>query len=246
MAGVIFHPIADLFPLMEGREFDALVADIRENGLQNPIWLDATGRIVDGRNRYRACILARVEPTYRTWEGDESTLPAFIASQNLHRRHLSEKERAFIGGKIANMKRGDAAKVQARDASGKVKPYPPVGGNGQKAKPLVSQAQAAAVMQVPHRAVERAAVIMKHAPELERKVIRGEVSLSAAAAEAASRARGEPARKPLGRKVNGATATLYDRGIADLRRWVITYSGAKRFAAIAEPIREFLREQEKA
>ncbi|MCD6295935.1 MAG: ParB N-terminal domain-containing protein, partial [Deltaproteobacteria bacterium] len=49
-----FHEIANMFPLMEGTEFDALVTDIKENGLLEPIWL-YENKILDGRNRYRAC-----------------------------------------------------------------------------------------------------------------------------------------------------------------------------------------------
>ena len=45
-----FHPLANLFPLIEGDEFAALVEDVRANGLLVPIVLHE-GMILEGRNR---------------------------------------------------------------------------------------------------------------------------------------------------------------------------------------------------
>lgn len=90
-----FHPIASIFPLIQGGEFESLVADIREHGLREPITLHKDGTILDGRNRYRACKQIGVEPKYRTWNGRGSALE-FVLSLNLHRRQLSASQRAAL------------------------------------------------------------------------------------------------------------------------------------------------------
>jgi|SRR6516164_3945695 hypothetical protein len=85
-----FHPLADIFPLMEGQEFDELVADIGKNGLQENIVI-YEDKILDGRNRYRACKGAGVSYFSSAYVGDDPL--GFIISRNLHRRHLTEEKR---------------------------------------------------------------------------------------------------------------------------------------------------------
>lgn len=159
-----FHPAANIFPLLEGREFEELVQDISEHGLIEDIQLDAkTGTIIDGRNRYRACLVAGVEPVYSYWEGDDPV--SYVLSMNLHRRHLDESQRAMVAAKVANLK------------------------NGQRASQIceaVTQQQAANMVNVSKRSVESAVKVHNHgAPELVSAVERGEVAVSTAATVAA-------------------------------------------------------------
>jgi hypothetical protein len=94
-----FHQLADLFPLMEGAEFDALVADIKKNGLHYPIFL-YEGKILDGRNRYRACLAAGFEPAVRNGDHHIGDPAGFVISRNIHRRHLTAKQRRELIAKL--------------------------------------------------------------------------------------------------------------------------------------------------
>jgi len=107
------HAVAELFPMLRGRAFEELAADIKKNGLREPILLDAEGRIVDGRNRYRACLAAGVEPRFVEWEG-EGELAELALSLNLRRRHLNESQRALVAAKLAKLMEKEALKRKSR------------------------------------------------------------------------------------------------------------------------------------
>lgn len=85
-----FHPVANIFPLMTGAEYDALVSDIAEHGQHEAIWL-CDGMVLDGRNRLRACNQLGLAPEFREYTGDDPQ--AFVVSLNLHRRHLTREQR---------------------------------------------------------------------------------------------------------------------------------------------------------
>src|SRR5262249_21136426 len=79
-----FHEAANLFPLLEGKEFDEVVADISTETLKETIKL-LGGKILDGRNRYRACKIAGVEPRFEDLPTGTNPL-RYVVSVNLPRR----------------------------------------------------------------------------------------------------------------------------------------------------------------
>jgi len=107
-----YHEVANIFPLMQGDEFEELKSDIKANGLLEPIWLHYDGSIIDGRNRYRACIETEVEPKFRTWNG-EGSLVSFVVSMNLHRRHMNSGQRAAASLEALPMLEAEAKERQA-------------------------------------------------------------------------------------------------------------------------------------
>jgi hypothetical protein len=99
-----FHPIANIFPLMEGEEFDALVADIKANALRFKIVLHE-GMILDGRNRYRAMLAAGHTPREGHFQKYKPAVPSdtplsYVITANLHRRHLTAEQKRDLIAKL--------------------------------------------------------------------------------------------------------------------------------------------------
>ena len=154
------HPVAALFPLIEGEAFAALVADIKENGLLEPIEYQGN-TIIDGRNRLLACEAAGVVPQYS--ELPKSVDPVkHILQRNIHRRHLTNAQRAAIAAELPTIQHGgDRKSVNIKVSNDTLIPG-------------ISIEQAADLLSVPVVSVKRAKKRMKDDPEAHAAVKRGE------------------------------------------------------------------------
>ena len=66
------------------------MADVRANGQREDI-VALDGKVLDGRNRYRACLAAGIAPRVVAFHSDLHGEPmAFVMSKNLKRRHMNE------------------------------------------------------------------------------------------------------------------------------------------------------------
>src|SRR5215472_1626473 len=91
----VAHPLANMFPMIEGSAFEELKRDIAAQGIFEPIRL-YQGMILDGRNRYsaaKACGHAFTLDDFVEWEGTPAEAEAWVISTNLHRRQLTTKQK---------------------------------------------------------------------------------------------------------------------------------------------------------
>lgn len=96
----------------------ALAESIRQHGVQMPIETH-DGKILDGRNRYRACLLRGVEPDIIEAETDDPI--GYVLSMNLHRRHLSVSQLALAADKAVELRQGLAKAAKERQKARKGK-----------------------------------------------------------------------------------------------------------------------------
>jgi hypothetical protein len=89
-----FHAAAQQFPLLSEERLKELAEDIRHHGQQEAI-LMLDGKILDGRNRYLACLKAGVEPDFKGLS--ENVNPySYVWSRNGERRDLTQDQRYLI------------------------------------------------------------------------------------------------------------------------------------------------------
>lgn len=98
-----YHEYANIYRMLPEKELQALADDMKAKGQLLRI-TSYEGKILDGRNRYRACKIAGIEPSIEAYTGDDPL--GLIASLNDHRRHDSDNERALVGARMANLQKG--------------------------------------------------------------------------------------------------------------------------------------------
>jgi ParB-like chromosome segregation protein Spo0J len=147
------HPLAALFPMMTDDELADLAADIETHGLLHNIVIDDVGKLLDGRNRLRACEIANVEPMFEQLNGVDAA--AYIVSANLARRNLTKGQQAMALAMIyPQPKRGRGRKDDAH--------------------------KGAETASFSYRRVQEARVVLHHSLALAEDVIAARTSLDAA------------------------------------------------------------------
>lgn len=154
------HPAATLFPMMDAESFERLKADIKENGQDQRITF-FNGMVLDGRNRLKACQELGIEPRTEEIEDDGVFDPyKWVLSINLHRRHLTESQRAMVAAKLATLKRGRPSKE-----NGQICPF--------------STDQAASMLNVSSGSVKSAKQVLEHgSKEIIEAVEQGQLPVS--------------------------------------------------------------------
>lgn len=151
MKKIAFHPLASIFPLLKGKPFEELVADIKTSGLIVPILL-YEDKVLDGRNRYNACLETNTKLRFDTYRGTDPR--GHVISLNLRRRHLDESQRAMCAARLARLKHGEHGVqkgVHGRSVEASI-----------DASSDVSQKEAAVEFKVSRGSVQRARQVLDH------------------------------------------------------------------------------------
>jgi len=183
--------------MMEQKRLDELKQDIQKNGLQVPIVI-SQGMILDGRNRFKACLELGINPETKTYDGDpwsfvwslNGTRRDLVAEQRyLIWKHCHEQSDAYQAEKRrieteANRKRSEAAKVQENRGNQYTKPSEKVEvrqhtDDAPPQKDRSSQrpdAKAKATESKTNQgAVQRGDQLYKERPDLAKKVMAGQI-----------------------------------------------------------------------
>lgn len=155
------HPYADQFPMLPQAELEELAQSIRDSGLRQPIVVTVDGLILDGRNRFRACRMAGVEPETVVYEGAD--LAEYVLDANITRRNMTTGQRAMATALVLE---ADGRRANGRWKRGSIEI---------KDESLLSGWL---------KAMKYAGTVLDYAPALAGRVLDGTLALDAAYKEA--------------------------------------------------------------
>ncbi len=193
------HPAALLFPLLDGKEREQLVGDVRKRGVREPvvIW---RGQLLDGRNRVEAARQANVPVPVRQLDDDVDPF-GFVLSANAFRRHMTASQLAMTCARVheewTRYLHGESLRraVEEAERSGSdTGRHPAVDGPGDgpgaaatgtsrpspRADPIPDAPGLkvlAAKMGTPYRTASRASSVRRSAPDLEAPVLDGTITV---------------------------------------------------------------------
>lgn len=209
------HEYAEAFPMATESELAEMAADIKQRGLLCPIIM-LDGKVLDGRNRLRACEIAGVAPRFQEYAGADPL--ADVVSWNLKRRHLSTSQKATLAVALKPMFEEQARERQSK-AGGDHKALM---ANLPQADKGTARDQAAAAVGVSGRIVQDAEHVKKHSPEAFEEVKAGRMTVNAARQKIRETEQAEEKtanRKEETRPKSKGVALLYvGRAIAEMQR----------------------------
>lgn len=213
LGGFEVHPAADAYPMIDGEEFDKLVDSVKRNGLREPIIVNHDRTVlVDGRNRFRACEAAGVDPVFETLGAhyDELMILNLIVDRNERRRDMNAGQKAMVALALEPM---FAKAARAKEAARKITTpanqhvtqssatLADLRESGEWVEPQArrdqwSSERAAKVVGASGRAVQQAKAVTRDAPDLAAKVRSGELALDRADRERKQRLAAMPKPEP--------------------------------------------------
>lgn len=213
------HPAAELFPLMEGADLEGLASDIRAHGLLQPI-VRLDGLVLDGRNRLRACELAGVEPRFVDWDQNGVAPAEWVISANLHRRHLTQSQRAAIAAEARVL-----FEAEAREAITRGERQDPVANLRQgSARTYDTTQRAGELLGVSSRSVTYATEVKREDPAAFEQIKTGTKTVNAAVQELRSSL---PAQSPAAPK-NNREALIMNASVKRMHSLLAGLEGYRR------------------
>ena len=166
------HEYCAMYPDMNADEFRDLLDSVRQHGpMSNKPVVMLDGKILDGRNRYKAYLAAGVNPIPTVEYADicggfDGTALDWVIAENEMRRHLDATARGLIGNKLLKIRAAENGGARRKRGSASV--------DGKK--PTL-RAEVAAEMNVSEGYLNTIGQIEETAPEVYKEMERGEIKV---------------------------------------------------------------------